>query len=130
VVDKSGTNSSGARTGKTDVNGGKPDENMALGQQMAQQKYGWSGQEWEALKDLWMRESGWNTHAANPTSSARGIPQIMMSIRFGSDWEKSAFWKKFENDPAFQIRVGLNYIKNRYGSPSKAWAHSQQTGWY
>ena len=29
-----------------------------------------------------------------------------------------------------QIRWGLKYIKNRYGSPSKAWSHSQSKGWY
>ena len=39
----------------------------------------------------------------------------------GSDWATNG---------KTQIRWGLNYIKNRYGSPSKAWAHSESHGWY
>ena len=33
-------------------------------------------------------------------------------------------------NPITQMNWGLNYIKGRYGTPSGAWAHSQQTGWY
>jgi hypothetical protein len=29
-----------------------------------------------------------------------------------------------------QIRWGLRYIRSRYGSPRRAWAHSCATGWY
>jgi hypothetical protein len=29
-----------------------------------------------------------------------------------------------------QIRWGCKYIKNSYGSPLKAWEHSQRKGWY
>jgi hypothetical protein len=29
-----------------------------------------------------------------------------------------------------QIRWGLGYIEDRYGSPCGAWAHSQARGWY
>jgi hypothetical protein len=39
----------------------------------------------------------------------------------GRDWR---------TNPATQIRWGLGYIKNRYGSPAEAWRHSQATGWY
>jgi hypothetical protein len=29
-----------------------------------------------------------------------------------------------------QIKVGLDYIKSRYGSPIKAWAFWKRNGWY
>jgi hypothetical protein len=83
---------------------------------------GWSGQ-FGCLNSLFMRESGWNVHAANP-SGAYGIPQALPGRKMasaGSDWR---------TNPATQIRWGLNYIGDRYGSPCGAWAHSQRTGWY
>lgn len=29
-----------------------------------------------------------------------------------------------------QIRWGLKYIKERYGSPANAWSHFQSKNWY
>lgn len=80
--------------------------------------------EWEALKDLWGRESGWKPSAANPNSSARGIPQAMTSLypeTQGPEWLA---------DPSAQISWGLNYIRNRYGSPAAALRFWLQNGWY
>ena len=62
--------------------------------------------------------------AANPGSGAYGIPQALPGSRMasaGPDWQTSA---------ATQIRWGLQYIKDTYGSPCAAWSHSQATGWY
>ena len=39
----------------------------------------------------------------------------------GPDWQTSA---------ATQIRWGLQYIKDTYGSPCAAWSHEEATGWY
>jgi hypothetical protein len=39
----------------------------------------------------------------------------------GSDWQTNAIT---------QIKWGLNYIDDVYGTPCGAWAHSQATGWY
>jgi hypothetical protein len=39
----------------------------------------------------------------------------------GGDWQTSA---------ATQIKWGLTYIHDRYGSPCGAWAHEQADGWY
>ena len=41
--------------------------------------------------------------------------------QFGENWKE---------DAAVQIDWGLSYIAQRYGSPSAAWQHSEQTGWY
>lgn len=83
------------------------------------QQYGFSDEDFGPLVSLWNRESGWNPMAANPHSSARGIAQKMTSIHGA-----------IESTPQAQIQWGLNYIKDRYGSPANAWAHSQRYGWY
>lgn len=107
--------------------GGSVDANKRLGRQMAA-AYGWTGKQWQALEQLWTKESGWNHRADNPTSSAYGIPQAMMSIHFGG--ENSPQAKAWMNDPKAQIKWGLDYIKGRYGSPAKAWNFWQRNNWY
>lgn len=86
--------------------------------------YGWGDDQWGCLDSLWMRESGWNHTAMNPSSGAYGIPQSLPGNKMataGADWQ---------TNPATQIRWGLGYIQGRYGSPCGAWAHSQAVGWY
>jgi hypothetical protein len=39
----------------------------------------------------------------------------------GSDWR---------TNPETQIQWGLAYIAARYGNAQRAWAHSEQVGWY
>lgn len=92
--------------------------------------YGWSAADFTCLDSLWTRESSWNYAAANGSSSARGIPQAMMSAHFGKDWKTNAAGKAYLEDPAVQIAWGLDYIKGRYSSPCDAWAHSEKKGWY
>jgi len=85
---------------------------------------GWTGAQWTALNELWTRESGWNYQATNPSSGAYGIPQALPASKMasaGADWR---------TDPATQIRWGLSYIAQRYGSPLNAWAHEQAFNWY
>lgn len=77
--------------------------------------------EWEALRQLWQKESGWNPNAVNRSSGAFGIAQILPSAHPTANRNMSA---------REQIEWGLNYIRNRYGSPGAAWAHSQRTNWY
>lgn len=101
--------------------GGGPAANMRLGKAMADAR-GWDGGQWEALKKLWMRESGWRTHADNPNSSAYGIPQALTQTH--------NLGAKYKNDPRVQIGWGLNYIKQRYGSPASAWNFWQRNNWY
>ncbi|GAB3856358.1 hypothetical protein GCM10028801_13390 [Nocardioides maradonensis] len=86
-------------------------------------QFGFSSSQYGCLESLWNRESGWNVHAANP-SGAYGIPQSLPGSKMasaGPDWQ---------NDAATQIKWGLGYIQDRYGSPCGAWGHSQATGWY
>ena len=85
---------------------------------------GWTGEEWDCLVKLWNRESNWRWDAENQGSGAYGIPQSLPADKmaaFGADWR---------NDAAIQIDWGLFYIAQSYGSPSKAWQHSEEVGWY
>jgi hypothetical protein len=36
----------------------------------------------------------------------------------------------YMTDATTQIKWGLRYIKERYGSPEAAWAHEEADGWY
>jgi hypothetical protein len=86
--------------------------------------FGWSSSQFSCLDPLWEHESGWSVTAANAGSGAYGIPQALPGSRMasaGPDWQTSA---------ATQIRWGLRYIKDTYGSPCAAWSHEQATGWY
>lgn len=96
--------------------GGTPASNQALGLVMAT-AYGWGGSEWPYLRSGWQEESGWNQYAANdksdPYNHAYGIPQANPGTKMasaGSDWKSS---------PSTQIKWGLEYIKETYGSPSR-----------
>jgi hypothetical protein len=83
---------------------------VAIGRRMAAAQ-GWTGAQWNALFNLWQRESGWNANAVNPSSGAAGIAQ---SLGHGAVPLGNA---------AAQIAWGLSYIRGRYGSPEAAWAH-------
>ncbi len=74
-----------------------------------------------ALENLWNRESGWNYHAYNASSSACGIPQAMPCSKGGEN---------FRNDPYKQIEWGLKYIQGRYKTPTAAWNFWNSKHWY
>ncbi|HHU39372.1 MAG TPA: lytic transglycosylase domain-containing protein, partial [Propionibacterium sp.] len=106
------------------VGGGTPAQNRELGRQLAQQLYGWGGDQFACYDNIIMRESRWIHTAKNPSSSAYGIPQALPGSKMataGSDWR---------TNPATQIRWGLKYVKDRYGSPCKAWSFWQSRHWY
>ena len=86
--------------------------------------HGWKTSQFSCLEKLWNKESRWKVNADNPSSTAYGIPQALPGNRmaaYGSDWR---------TNPVVQIKWGLDYIENTYGSPCNAWAHSQAKGWY
>ena len=86
--------------------------------------HGWKEDQFSCLDKLWTKESGWRVTADNPTSSAYGIAQALPGNRmasYGSDWR---------TNPVVQIKWGLDYIEDRYGSPCEAWSHSKAVGWY
>lgn len=89
--------------------------------------YGWDIEsQGQCLVDLWTGESGWRSDAENPSSGAYGIPQSLPADKMatvGDDWRTNA---------DTQIRWGLGYIQERYGSPCAAldfW-NSNNPHWY
>jgi len=69
-------------------------------------------------------ESSWNYRADNPTSDAYGLVQALPGSKMasaGADWA---------TNPATQIKWGLNYMNDRYGSPCGAWSFWQANNWY
>lgn len=103
--------------------------NAQLGKDLAKQR-GWEGQEWDALLELWSCESQWEITANNPTSSAYGIPQMLLKTHLGG--ENTAQAKAYKRSAEVQIQTGLDYIANRkgYGSPSKALKFHHEHNWY
>jgi hypothetical protein len=86
--------------------------------------FGWSSSQFACLDPLWAHESGWSVSAYNAGSGAFGIPQALPGSRMasaGPDWQ---------TDAATQIKWGLEYIKDTYGSPCGAYDHEEATGWY
>lgn len=89
----------------------------------AQQFFGWGGGQWTALYNLLMRESGFSPSAQNPTSTAYGMFQFL-----DSTWAAMGVGKT--SNPNVQTMAGLQYIKQRYGTPADAWNHEMMFGWY
>lgn len=85
-------------------------------------EYGFSADQFECLDALWVSESDWEVDADNPTSSAYGIPQALTETHdLPADYMTNA---------ETQIRWGLGYIADSYGSPCNAWSFKQGNGWY
>ncbi|MCZ7433425.1 transglycosylase SLT domain-containing protein [Streptomyces sp. WMMC1477] len=89
---------------------------------MAQQIVG--GGQYQCFSSIVERESGWNYQAQNPSSGAYGLVQALPGYKMasaGADWR---------TNPATQIKWGLNYMNERYGSPCGAWEFWQANHWY
>lgn len=102
-----------------------PITNRQIGELLAAER-GWTGSQWNCLEKLWTGESNWSEKAHNSSSGAHGIPQSLPGNKMasvGGDWA---------TNPWTQIRWGLNYIKDRYGSPCGAYSfwQAQYPRWY
>jgi hypothetical protein len=122
----SGTSSSSSSGGGvTTVSAPPPNPGTAqqIGYDMLPQ-FGFSQKtQWGCLLDLWNRESGWVYDAEN-ASGAYGIPQALPGDKMasaGSDWQ---------TNPATQIKWGLGYISQVYGTPCAAWNNELAYGYY
>jgi len=79
--------------------------------------------QYSCLNNIWTRESGWRYNAEN-ASGAYGIPQALPGSKMasaGPDWE---------TNPATQIKWGLGYIRDSYGSPCSALSFKASHNWY
>lgn len=87
-------------------------------------KKGWSLKDYNNLEKLWQKESSWNAKARNKRSGACGIPQAYPCSKM------KKYGKDYKTNCKVQIKWGLNYIKSRYKTPTKAWKHFQKKHWY
>jgi hypothetical protein len=87
-------------------------------------EYGLSEGEFGCLDELWVSESDWDPSADNPTSTAYGIPQALTGGTHDNLPED------YMTNPVSQVRWGLWYIKNSYGTACAAWEFKQANNWY
>jgi hypothetical protein len=80
--------------------------------------------QFQCFSNIINQESTWNYLAVNKSSGAYGLVQALPGSKMasaGADWR---------TNPATQIKWGLNYMEDRYGSPCSAWSFHQANGWY
>ncbi|UZI29036.1 transglycosylase SLT domain-containing protein [Streptomyces sp. VB1] len=80
--------------------------------------------QFQCFSNIVNHESTWNYRASNPSSGAYGLMQALPGHKMssaGADWQ---------TNPATQIKWGLSYMDNRYGSPCGAWSFWQANNWY
>ncbi|WP_318208981.1 MULTISPECIES: transglycosylase SLT domain-containing protein [unclassified Streptomyces] len=80
--------------------------------------------QFQCFSNIVDHESTWNYKAVNPSSGAYGLVQALPGNKMasaGSDWQ---------TNPATQIKWGLNYMNDRYGSPCGAWSFWLSHRWY
>ena len=88
------------------------------------EKYHWSKKDYNNLVKLWNRESHWNTKSYNKRTGSCGIAQATPCSKM------KKYGKDYKTNCKVQIKWGLNYIKRRYKTPTKAWKHFKKTRWY
>jgi hypothetical protein len=79
--------------------------------------------QYNCINKTFQAESKWNP-TAGKVSGAYGIPQAFPGSKmavFGSNWRTS---------PITQVKWGIWYVIDRYGSPCQAETFRQLNGWY
>lgn len=103
--------------------------------------FGWTGSELTDLDLIEMAEAGYNATAKNSTSGAYGMGQSLghhtgspaaNGVDEYAGYGLTPAQSKLASmgDPSTQALWMCTYIKQKYGTPSKAWAHEQANHWY
>ena len=105
-----------------------PENNLRQARSFIRERYGWKYPEFRALKAMWWRESNWRHDVINnhPNGPWYGLGQV----NGGFIASRGYSIKEYMKSPLAQIKVGTAYIKQRYGTPLKAWSFWQANGWY
>ncbi len=85
---------------------------------------GISSSDYQYVDYIVSKESGWNSTAANPTSSAYGICQSLPGSKMasaGSDWQ---------TNPVTQMKWCNSYAVDRYGSWGAAYNFWISHNWW
>jgi len=83
----------------------------------------WNIKQWEYFDLIIQKESSWDNTAQNPTSSAYGYCQRMMSLHTEDS-------EAYRSNPNEQIRWCITYIQKRYGTPEQAWKFHKINNYY
>ena len=104
----------------------KSDAAKAYAKSYIDQKHGWGTKQYNCLVKVWEYESHWNYKSSGAGGKYLGIPQLNRGFIKGSGYSV----KEYKSSYSIQVRVGVKYIKSRYGTPCSARAHIKRTGWY
>jgi len=86
--------------------------------------FGWAADQMQCLKRLWTKESDWRTTATNASSGAYGVVQSLPAEKMASAGAD------YRTNYRTQINWGLDYVKERYGSPCGALDFHLANNWY
>lgn len=117
----SASGSSGATSGSAPIGSSWSGTWVQVMEQIAKAKH-WSLEAW---KDVVNAESGGNPNSRNPSSGAYGLGQFL-----GSTLTAYAKYGSTSSNPVKQIEAMAQYISDRYGNPTAAWAHEKANHFY
>lgn len=87
-------------------------------------EYGWTNDDYVAWLMIVKRESSFNPYAVNKKSKATGLCQALPARKMAT--HGSDYLSNYKT----QLMWCRDYIKNRYGTPSKAWKFWQKHHWF
>lgn len=85
---------------------------------------GWSSADYELVVNILIKESGINPNSVNKKSGACGLFQAHPCKKAIKQYPD------YMTNYKSQVKWGLNYIKDRYKTPSNAWKFWQEHKWY
>lgn len=85
---------------------------------------GWNNEDYNAIVNIVIKESGFNPNSVNKTSGACGLFQAHPCNKAIKQYPD------YMTNYKSQIDWGIKYIKGRYGTPTKAWNFWQVHKWY
>lgn len=86
--------------------------------------YGWSTEDYNSAVNIIIKESGFNPNSVNNKSGACGLFQAYPCNKAVKQYPD------YKTNYKSQIEWGLNYIKGRYKTPTKAWEFWLNHKWY
>ncbi|MFI1679476.1 MULTISPECIES: transglycosylase SLT domain-containing protein [unclassified Streptomyces] len=113
-----------SRSSARDASSFEPQGSYTVAQVQAMARQMVPGDQFQCFSNIVNHESTWNYKATNASSGAYGLVQALPGTKMasaGADWQ---------TNPATQIKWGLNYMNDRYGSPCGAWSFWQANNWY
>ncbi|MEU6481976.1 transglycosylase SLT domain-containing protein [Streptomyces sp. NPDC047017] len=108
-----------SRSATRDASSFPPQSSYTVAQVQAIARQIVPGGQFQCFSNIVDHESTWNYRAVNASSGAYGLVQALPGSKMssvGADWQ---------TNPATQIKWGLNYMNDRYGSPCDAWSYWQ-----